>query len=217
MLINADLTSRAVMRAEDAIWAPSPLPGVERRMLDRDGDEVARATSIVRYSAGSRFSRHVHGGGEEFLVLDGIFSDAHGSYPKGTYVRNPPGSAHAPWSDPGCTLFVKLRQFAADDTAHVVIDTTRATWLPGLVEGLTVLPLHGHGTEQVSLVRWAPGTRFQRHRHYGGEEVLVLEGVFADEHGSYPAGTWLRSPSMSEHRPFSEEGCLIYVKVGHLP
>ena len=75
--------------------------GVDRRPLDRIGEEVARATSIVRYAPGSRFSAHTHGGGEEFIVLDGVFQDEHGDYPPGTYVRNPPGTRHTPGSEPG--------------------------------------------------------------------------------------------------------------------
>jgi anti-sigma factor ChrR (cupin superfamily) len=185
-------------------------------MLDRIGDEVARATSIVRYAPESRFSPHTHELGEEFLVLEGTFSDEHGDYPAGTYVRNPPGSSHTPSTVDGCTLFVKLRQFDPDDQTQVRVDTRHAQFVPGAVPGLTVLPLHDFKGENVALVRWAPGTEFHPHTHMGGEEILVLEGTFCDEYGDYPAGTWLRSPHASVHRPFSKDGCLIYVKVGHL-
>ena len=99
---------------------------------------------------------------------------------------------------------------------QVTIDTHQSGWAPGLVPGLQVLPLHSYGTEQVALVKWAPGTKFQQHRHWGGEEILVLEGTYADEQGVYPKGTWLRNPPDSVHTPFSDEGCLIYVKTGHL-
>ena len=214
--IRADFAQRAVVRPGDIDWVPSPIEGVTRRMLDRVGDEVARATSLVRYAPDSSFDAHVHGGGEEFLVLDGVFSDEHGDYPPGTYVRNPPGSSHAPSSTPGCTIFVKLYQFVAADATRVVIDTRKAAFRPGLVDGLSVLPLHAFGTEHVALVRWAPGTHFRRHRHFGGEEIFVIEGTFEDEHGRYDAGSWLRSPHNSEHTPFSRDGCLIYVKTGHL-
>ncbi|MFM2041484.1 MAG: hypothetical protein RLY86_60 [Pseudomonadota bacterium] len=216
MNINSDPAIRVVLPPGTVPWVPSPLPGVDRQMLDRIGAEVARATSIVRYAAGSRFDRHDHALGEEFLVLDGVFADEHGIYPAGTYVRNPPGSSHAPWSGEGCTLFVKLRQFDPDDTSRIVIDTRTTAWHPGLVPGLSVMPLHSFGTEGVALVRWAPGTVFNPHTHVGGEEILVLAGEFADEQGRYPAGTWLRNPPGSRHRPFSETGCTIYVKTGHL-
>jgi anti-sigma factor ChrR (cupin superfamily) len=192
------------------------MPGVERKMLERDGDEVAKATSIVRYAPGSSFSSHRHDLGEEFLVLAGVFEDENGQYPAGTYVKNPPGSAHTPFTQHGCTLFVKLRYMTEDDQEHCVIDTRSAQWHPGLVPGLSVLPLSESGTSHTALVRWAPGTYFNPHRHFGGEEIFVIEGVFEDEHGRYPQGSWLRSPHMSAHKPFSVEGCTILVKTGHL-
>ena len=216
MDVNADFTARAVVDTRGTPWIASPQAGVERKMLDRVGDEVARATSIVRYAPGSAFAPHTHELGEEFLVLSGTFEDDQGAYPAGTYVRNPPGSQHRPFSTAGCEIFVKLRQFQAGDDAQIVIDTSSAAFRPGLVPGLSVLPLHEYGSEHVALVRWAPGTRFQAHTHWGGEENLVIEGTFSDEYGDYPAGSWLRSPHLSRHQPFSDPGCLIYVKVGHL-
>jgi anti-sigma factor ChrR (cupin superfamily) len=159
----------------------------------------------------------VHGGGEEILVIEGTFSDEHGDYPAGSYLRNPPGSAHAPFSEGGCLLLVKLWQFGPGDTAAVRIDTAQAPWRPGLVPGLSVMPLHEHNGISSALVRWAPNTRFNPHRHPGGEEIYVLDGIFRDEQGSYPRHSWLRSPRWSQHTPFTgEEGALIYVKVGHM-
>ncbi len=201
MELHADLAQRVVLDTTALPWSPSPMAGVERRMLDRLGGEVARATSIVRYAPGSRFERHSHGGGEEILVLEGTFSDEQGDYPTGTYLRNPAGSAHAPFSEQGCTLLVKLHQMQPLDQQTVVIDTRSSDWLPGLVTGLQVLPLHAFGSEHVALVRWAPGTRFQLHGHPGGEEIFVLDGVFQDEQGNYPAGSWLRNPNGSHTGP----------------
>src|SRR5579863_2765724 len=123
MELNADFSRPVVVHAARLAWTPSPIAGVERRMLDRIGDEMARATSIVRYAPASHFSPHTHGGGEEFLVLDGVFQDEHGDYPAGSYVRNPPTSRHTPGSAPGCLLFVKLWQFDPADRADLRIDT----------------------------------------------------------------------------------------------
>ena len=214
---NSDFDQRVVLHAHDAAWTASPVLGVERRLLDRVGDELARATSVVRYAPGARFDRHVHGGGEEILVLEGTFSDEHGDHPAGTYLRSPPGSSHAPFSEEGCLLLVKLWQFGPGDHETVRIDTRLAQWRPGLVPGLSVMPLHEHDGVSTALVRWAPNTRFNTHRHPGGEEIFVLDGLFQDEHGRYPRHSWLRSPRWSQHTPFTaEEGALIYVKVGHL-
>ena len=218
MRVNADFSERVVIRPDDYSWVDSPMPGVERMMLDRIGDEVARATSLVRYAPNSQFSPHVHTGGEEFLVLEGRFADEHAEYPAGSYVRNPIGTSHTPRIGPeGCVIFVKLQQFEAEAQDQKAIDTQASAWSPGLVPGLSVLGLHEYGTEHVALVRWAPNTQFKKHTHFGGEEIFVIEGKFEDEHGSYPAGSWIRNPHMSTHTPFTgDEGALIYVKVGHL-
>ena len=216
MLLNADMSRRVVIDTEETPWIDSPLPGVRRRMLERDGDEVARATSIVRYAPGSRFAEHTHGLGEEFLVLEGVFSDEHGDYPAGTYVRNPPGSRHRPRSLDGCTLFVKLRQMDPDDRCSVRMDTAGASWSQGTEEGLLVMPLHSTERESVSLVKLEPGTRLGRHDHPKGEEIWVLEGVLEDDHGTYRKGTWLRNPPGSAHAPGSPDGCVFYIKTGHL-
>ncbi|MDO6468574.1 cupin domain-containing protein [Neptunomonas phycophila] len=217
-LLNADFDQRVVIRPEDYQWVPSPMPGVERMMLDRIGDEVARTTSIVRYAPHSQFSSHTHDGGEEIFVLDGVFADEHQPYPQGSYLRNPIGTSHTPnIGKEGATIFVKLHQFNERDTEQKAIDTTQQMWHPGFVDGLTVMPLHEFEGEHVALVKWAPNTQFKAHQHWGGEEILVIAGTFYDEHGSYPAGTWLRSPHMSQHTPFTkEDGALIYVKTGHL-
>ena len=217
MLINEDLNRLAEADTNEMEWVASSSGGVERKMLERDGDEVARATTIVRFAPGSSFPEHEHGAGEEFLVLEGTFSDETGDYPAGTYVRNPKGTAHASSSKEGCTIFVKLRQFQDDDDKQVVIDTNTAEWQAHKVEGVTFLPLHRHGEEFVRLTRYAPGARFPYHKHPRGEELLVLDGVLTDEEGTYPAGTWVRFPHGSDHRPFSDEGCMLYVKSGHLP
>ena len=216
MQIRSDWTQRAVVTPQGIEWVASPAEGVNRAYLERDGEERGRATSFVAYAKGASFPSHTHDLGEEFFVLEGCFEDEQGSYAAGTYVRNPPGSSHAPRSTEGCLLFVKLRYAALYDCQRRVIPTPRSPWLPGLVPGLSVMPLHQFGGESTSLVSWLPGVRFPRHRHPEGEEILVLDGVFEDEHGSYPKGTWLRSPPASEHSPRSPSGCVILVKTGHL-
>ncbi|WP_205340496.1 cupin domain-containing protein [Denitrificimonas caeni] len=217
MQLNSDFSQRVVIHPEQYEFIESPLAGVSRMMLERAGHEIARATSIVRYAAGSGYIAHTHNGGEEILVLEGVFSDEHGDYPAGTYLRNPPGTSHQPFSVSGCTLLVKLWQFSEDDTTQLTFNTKDACWRPGVVDGLSVLPLHEHNGVNTALVRWAANIQFNRHIHAGGEEILVLEGLFCDEHGEYPAGSWLRSPRYSNHAPFTlEQGALIYVKVGHI-
>lgn len=215
MQLHSDLRQRIVLTPEQHQWVDSPMAGVSRMMLERAGAETARATSLVRYAPGAGYHAHTHGGGEEILVLSGVFSDEHGDYPAGTYLRNPPGSSHTPFSVHGCELLVKLWQFQANDQQTLVLDTNSSSFVAGLVPGLTVLPLHQHDGVQTALVRWAPHTRFNRHVHVGGEEILVLQGLFCDEYGEYPAQSWIRSPAYSQHQPYTRDaGALIYVKTG---
>ena len=218
MRLNADFSKHVVIRPEDYEWRDSPSPGVQRMMLDRVGGEVARATSLVRFAANATFAEHRHGGGEEFLVLEGAFGDEHDIYPTGYYVRNPVGTSHAPRVGPdGCLILVKLYQMEDDDQNQFAIDTNVATWQPGEQAGVEMLRLHEYGKERVTLNRWAPDTAAECHGHPGGQEVFVIEGSYSDEYGTYPAGSWVRYPPGTEHAPRSgPDGVMAYSKVGHL-
>src|ERR1700760_2607826 len=216
MNLNADFAARAAVHAARLDWTPSPIPGVDRRMLDRIGDEVARATSIVRYAPHSHFSPHTHGGGEEFLVLDGVFQDEHGDYPPRTYVRNPT-SRHTPGSEPGCTLFVKLWQFDPDDRTPVRIDTSDLSFLPAPdLRGIEFAVLYDSAWELVLLERWAPGIRIAVPIP-AGIELLVLDDGFTEGGEEFTQYSWLRLPAGSEFRAAAgPQGCRLWVKSGHL-
>ena len=217
MKINADISKRAVVDSASLNWLPSPLPGVDRRMLERDGDEVARVTSLVRYASASRFSAHTHTGGEEFLVLEGTFSDNHADYPAGTYVRNPVGFSHTPHSDDGCVILVKLWWMHPEDQALVRIDTTRQNlWHPANIAGVEVMDLHRFGEETDVLIQLAAGAALPARDLPGGEEIFVLEGSCRDENGSYAEGCWLRTPIGAAPALHSGAGCRLYIKRGHL-
>lgn len=211
-----DLSKPCCLRPEDQHWVKSPADGVSRIPLEREAEESGHTTSFVKFAPGSYFPPHTHPQGEEIYVLDGIFSDENGDYPAGTYLRNPPGSSHKPFTRDGCTLFVKLDQFQKDDLTPVVLTPEQQQWQPG-IGNLKVLSLHTHQSESTALVFWPENEIFQPHTHFGGEEIVVISGRFIDEHGDYPAGSWIRSPHMSQHYPRVEEETLIYVKVGHLP
>ena len=212
---NLDYSKRLVIETSKITMTPSALPGVMRIPLERERPEEGITTSVVTYEPGSTFPEHSHPGGEEIFVLEGEFADENGFYPAGTYIRNPPGSHHSPFSNTGCKLFVKLNQFQNGDCETVCVDTNQQDWLPGYGE-LKVMPLADFGDESTALVNWPKGAAFTQHTHLGGEEIFVLEGNFIDEKGEYPTGTWIRSPHLSEHDPFVKEGCTILVKVGHL-
>jgi anti-sigma factor ChrR (cupin superfamily) len=210
-----DFDRRVVIDTRLQEWVASPRAGVWRKPLAREEAERGHATSIVRYEPGASFSSHDHPLGEEILVLEGTFTDETGDYHSGTYFRNPEGFRHAPSSDEGCVILVKLHQFSTGDDQHVCIDTNTGEWNPGTGR-LRVLPLHGFNSESVALVRWPAGEHYPSHAHPGGEEIYVMSGELIDESGRYPAGTWIRNPPMSRHNPYVEQDTLIWVKSGHL-
>ncbi|MDQ3261770.1 MAG: cupin domain-containing protein [Pseudomonadota bacterium] len=217
MDLNSDFSQRAVVHAAHLPWVASPIPGVERRMLDRVGDEIARATSIVRYAPGSRFSPHVHYGGEEFFVLDGVFQDEHADFPAGSYIRNPPQTQHSPGSEQGCMIFVKLWQFDLDDRTAVSIDTNEINRkVVAERDGVTIIPLFRDVREDVRLEHWPSNAEFT-FQPQGGLELLVLSGAFTDGEDNLVEHSWLRLPVGAPLQVSAGSmGCRVWVKEGHL-
>lgn len=217
MRVNADFSARVLVHSSRLDWVPSPIVGVDRRMLDRIGGEVARATSVVSYAPHSSFSRHTHAGGEEFLVLHGVFPDEHGDYPAGTCIRNPSTSAHTPFSMGGCVLFVKLWQFDPADRTPVVVDVAKAgAVVPAGRPGVTVTPLHADDREVVAVEAWAPGTVVSMSLP-GGGELLVLDGTLTEAGDELQRHSWLRLPVGGRlDAKAGTEGTQVWLKTGHL-
>jgi len=218
--LNADTSVRACVDTASMAWAPSPSGTVWRKRVHLvGGAESGQVTSVVRYEPGARFPAHDHPEGEEILVLEGVFSDEHGDWPAGTYLLNPEGFRHAPFSEAGCVLFVKLRQLGGPGRVHVALQTRELPWQPGARAGveeksLYAAPAVGHAAvETVRLERWVPGALPGHEVFEHGVEVFVLEGSFEDEEGRYGAGAWLRLPPGGSHTPSSPAGCELYVKV----
>ncbi|MEM7426625.1 MAG: cupin domain-containing protein [Pseudomonadota bacterium] len=217
MELNANFDDRVAVHAAKVPWKASPMPGVDRRMLDRLGDEVARATTIVRYAPDSSFSPHVHTGGEEFFVLDGVFQDEHGDFPAGSYIRNPPESSHTPGSAPGCTIFVKLWQFDMADRTQVRLDTNKMAFVADPErQGVEVMPLFNDDREDVRLERWQAGMEVNLSAP-GGMEILVLQGGFEEGGEPFAAQSWLRLPKgWNGSAVAGADGARVWIKRDHL-
>lgn len=214
MELNADFSQRVVVHSDQLEWNASPMPGVDRRMLDRIGGEVARATTIVRYAPKSKFSAHTHTGGEEFIVLDGVFQDEHGDFPEGTYVRNPPTSKHTPGSDEGCTIFVKLWQFDMDDRNQ--FHKTMADELATPVNGVATAELHRDDREVVTYSQLDAGASLAN-VDAGGIEMLVIAGSVEENGEKLEKGAWLRLPEGTTlNVKAGSEGAKVWMKTGHL-
>jgi anti-sigma factor ChrR (cupin superfamily) len=200
-------------------WAPSPSRSVWRKRVHLVGPpESGQVTSVVRYEPRSRFPAHDHPEGEEILVLEGVFSDEHGDWPAGTFLLNPEGFRHEPFSEPGCMLFVKLRQFPGRERRRVALETGKMPWQPSPAHGVAQKILYDQAgfSDVTRLERWAPGADPGAASYREGVEFFVLEGRFADDEGTYPSGSWLRLPAGARHHPRSETGCTLYVKLGGL-
>ena len=215
MELNADFSQRVVVHSDQLEWNASPMPGVDRRMLDRIGGEVARATTIVRYAPESKFSAHTHSGGEEFIVLDGVFQDEHGDFPEGTYVRNPPTTSHTPGSEQGCTIFVKLWQFDMEDRNQ--FRKNMADELAAPVDGVATAQLHSDDRETVTYSHVDAGAAFDMSDD-GGIEMLVIAGSLTEGGETLGKGSWLRLPEgQTLSAVAGAEGAKVWIKSGHLP
>lgn len=216
MKLNADLSLRACANINELEWELSPVSGVRRLRLERDDDHppVERVTTVVNFAPGSAFPGHVHAGGEEFYVLEGTFSDQHADYPAGYYVRNPKGTGHAPHSDAGCTILVKLWQMRADDQQQLAINTLdKNLWQA--CDGYQRLELFDGDYEQVDMLKLNEDYQ-QDFTYPGGVEYFVVQGGFADEQANYATGSWLRLPAGSKHHMHVSAACLLLRKQGHL-
>jgi len=198
-------------------WSPSPSGTVWRKRVHLTGPpESGQVTSVVRYLPNSSFPAHSHPEGEEILVLEGVFSDEHGDWPAGTYLLNPDGFRHAPFSEQGCLLFVKLRQYPGRERRHVVTNIHDLEWIPGPQNGISRKLLYRQEgfNDEVCLEKWHPGADPGVIRYEKGAEIFVLEGEFTDEEGTHSRGCWLRLPTGSRHSPRSKSGCTLYLKTG---
>lgn len=215
MRVNANFDERTIVRFEENDWVASPMPGVERKMLDRIGEEVARATTIVRFAPGSAFSAHTHDGGEEYLVLDGTFQDEDGDFPVGSYVRNPPTSSHTPAAQDGATILVKLHQFDLADRTQVQIDSRKVDWT-ATKDGVETLPLHTDPRETVVMETWTAGTTRVLDAS-GGLEILVIEGSLTESGDTLTRWDWLRLPVGAKFEATAgADGSRVWIKTGHL-
>lgn len=218
MELHADFSKRVLVHSNELDWVPSPMAGVDRRMLDRIGDEVARATTIVRYAPESKFSSHIHSGGEEFIVLEGVFQDEHGDFPVGSYIRNPPTSSHTPGSDDGCVIFVKLWQFDANDRTQIMINMDKSEPVAAAArKGVSIIPLYKDERETVRTEIWEKGTKVELDLPDGGE-FLILEGSAEESGDRLVKHSWLRIPEGGKLQATAlSDETKVWMKLHHIP
>lgn len=230
--VHSDLTKRIVVKVADLSWSPSPwIPGINRKFLDRYGNgQFVPSTSVVSFAPGVRDPYHAHPHGEEFYVLEGVFTDHTGDYLPGFYVRHPIRWCHAPYVDvrnAAAVLWVKVSQIAEDGEPIIVKDTCDLElpeWNDGAChEGrIRVLPLYESARtgERVWIELWTSGARKVVTQPAGGEEVFVIAGTLVENGVAHPAPTWIRNPTRgagTRWERFAPEPCKLLMKSGHLP
>lgn len=108
-----------------------------------------------------------------------------------------------------------------DLSIRAVADTRQMPWTPSPSGSVWRKRVHQVGPPEsgqvTSLVRYEAHSSFPAHEHPEGEEILVLDGVFSDERGDWPAGTYLLNPEGFRHTPGSAPGCLLFVKLRQFP
>jgi quercetin dioxygenase-like cupin family protein len=212
MRINDELSKPVFVHAAKMDWVASPSAGVDRRMLFRVGGEVARATSVVRYARGSAFPRHTHGGGEEILVLEGVFQDEHGDYPAGTYFRNPPGTSHVPASKDGCTIFVRLWQFRETDRMQIARQSGQGRQVEPRSGAIRATVLFDDGHEEVRLEDWKPDETIKV-ANKRGLEFFVVSGALKIGNEALEPPSWGRLPAGVElNATIGPQGARIWMK-----
>ena len=217
--INGNLSIRVTVDLRRMDWSESPSGTVLRKRVHLVGPpESGQVTSIVRYMPDSSFPVHDHPDGEEIYVLEGVFSDEHGDWPAGTYLLNPEGFRHRPFSKPGCELFVKLRQYPGIHRQHVAVNVNEIPWQSTERSGESEKLLYSQDDylDVTRLIRWDPGTAFEAIQYEGGAELYVLDGMFEDELSEYQSGTWLRIPRGGYLKPKTSRGCTLYFKTNGL-
>ncbi len=103
----------------------------------------------------------------------------------------------------------------SNPSGRIVLHSEELPWQPSPAGGSQRRLLSREGGEDASatsVVRYEPGAMFSAHAHPQGDEIMVLDGEFEDEHGIYPAGTYLKSPPSLMRAPRSPGGCTLFVK-----
>lgn len=208
-MLNSNMSIAAVVYSGAMDWQSSPSATVSRKRFHLVGPaETGQVTSLVQYDPGASFPAHAHPGGEEILVLKGTFSDETGDWPIGSYLLNPEGFIHAPYSKAGCLLLVKLRQYAGSQTVRLALDSVKTAE----IDGVNVKLLHSNPIEKTMVAKLHDGQVITR-KCEGGCEGFVLTGNVNVNDAKLNPYDWFRFPDGDDITVISH-GCSLYLKFG---
>ena len=97
---------------------------------------------------------------------------------------------------------------------EISVDYRQVIWEPSRGPGIYRKMLRGdREKEYTSLLKLDPDTRFPKHRHPAGEELLVLEGRIKIEEDWYEAGCYVCTPPDAVHDVFSDTGAIMLLRM----
>lgn len=204
--MNSNYDEKVFINTHNLQWQESESSGIFQKILARAENQE---TALIKIEKNAKMQENLENQSVEIFVLEGTYTNEFGKFSQGTYLHLALENPALVTVDDTCIIFRKTNQNQTQE--NIIIDTKTQPWLQGQ-GNLTVMVLYG----QTALVKWPKQEYFIPHKHWGGEEVFVLDGVFMDEHGKYPKGSWIRSPHLSEHFPYVDEETVIWVKTGHL-
>jgi len=204
--MNNDYKQRISIDSQNLKWEEDEILGISKKLLSQND---TKETALIKIDKNATFSNSNRVNSVEIYVLEGSYSNEFGTFEKGAYLKLPQEQESLVSSPSNCIIFRKINYYENDEQS--IVDTVASTWSAGY-GNLQVMSL----SDQTALVKWPKDERFVPHSHWGGEEILVLSGIFMDEFGKYEVGNWTRSPHQSRHFPFVEDETIILVKTGHL-
>lgn len=213
--INENLLTRTAVLYNSLTWYPTIYTGISFGCFESDQEvQEHPVTMLTKFEPGGFFELHGHPGGEEILVLEGTFKDERGVHPPGTYMLNPEGFIHLPYSEEGCLTFVKLRQHGGKTRQQIRVNIFDLPGQPGVIPEIQVKPIYEQidYPEKVWIEQWQPGTSLSQVVETEVKEIFVIQGTWSDELGDYPPYSWVRYSPNCPYQPASKDGCLLYVK-----
>ncbi|MCJ8325644.1 MAG: cupin domain-containing protein [Campylobacterales bacterium] len=203
--MNSDNKKRVISNSNNIEWQRYN-NNIFKKIFSKNND---KETSLIKFKKNSKMSNIKKINSVEILILEGTYINEYGKFEEGTYLKLHEENENMVQSENGCIIFRKINYYSNSD--KYIINTYSSSWLQGY-GNLKIMPL----SEKTALVKWPKDEHFIPHLHWGGEEILVINGTFIDEYGTYEKGTWIRSPHQSKHHPYVKEETIIFVKTGHL-
>lgn len=117
-----DQGQRVINTKRESKWLPGPVEGTEIYPLHMWDCE---SVFLIRWLSEASFKPTLNPDGEEIYVVHGQLNDKQGTYPKGSWIRNPPVSWQSWEADNGTIVYYKHGHFP--DSSEATPTSTTST------------------------------------------------------------------------------------------